>query len=91
MITQTPCAADALFGTRTITVKGKTVGIAGLCDAIAGVQAMDLAGDEAVKEALVARVGEDNYIPAGLAHEYAEALLAEYRRTEGHRTGADRQ
>ena len=52
---------------------------------------MDLKGDEAVKAALIARVGEENYIPAPLTREYADALLAEYRRTEGHRTGADRR
>ena len=90
-ITQTPCAADALFGTKAITVNGKSVGIAGLCDALADVRAMDLTGDEAVKAVLVTRVGKDNYIPATLVREYADALLAEYRSTEGHRTGAYRR
>lgn len=78
-----PCAADALFGIRTITVNGRTVGIARLCDAIADVRAMGLTGNEPLKAALVARVGKDNYIPEKLSGEYAEALLAEYHRAGG--------
>ena len=88
--TQSPCAADALFGTQTITVNGKTVGIARLCDAIADVRAMNLSGDAAVKAALLARVGGENYIPEKFSGEYADALLAEFRRNTEKATGADR-
>jgi len=77
-ITQSPCAADALFGTKTITVNGKTVGIARLCDALADVRALGLTRDEELKEALLSRVGKDNYIPVGIRDQYAVALLAEY-------------
>lgn len=88
--TKTPCAADALFGTKTITVDGKTVGIARLCDAIADVRAMNLSGDAAVKAALLTRVRQENYIPEKLSGEYADALLAEYQRTAEKAPGADR-
>jgi len=89
-IAQCPCAADALFGTGTITVSGKTVGIARLCDALADVRAMDLTGENALREALVSRVGQDNYIPASLRREYDDALFAVYRRTLTTGAGADR-
>lgn len=89
-ITQSPCVADALFGTKTITVNGKAVGIARLCDAIAEVHAMGLSRDDGVRTALLARVGQENYIPGKLREEYADALLAEYRRTAGKDRGADR-
>lgn len=79
--TKSPCAADALFGTKAITVAEKTIGIARLCDAIADVRAMNLSGDAAVKTALPARVGRENYIPEKFSGQYADALLAEYRRT----------
>ena len=88
--TQSPCSADALFGTKTVTVAGKAVGIAGLCDAIADVRAMALDRNDALKAALLARVAEENYIPETLAGEYAEALLAEYQRTLAHGAGGGR-
>ncbi len=86
-ITQSPCAADALYGTRSITVNGKTVGIARLCDALADVRAMNPDGDDVIREALLARVGQENYIPEKLRGEYGDALLAEYRAAE--RTGRE--
>jgi len=85
--TQSPCAADALFGTKTITVNGKAVGIARLCDAIADVRALGLSRDDDLKRALVVRVEKDNYIPEKLTTEYAEALLAEYRAASARDSG----
>ncbi len=77
--TQSPCAADALFGTRAITVAGRTIGIARICDAIAAVQAMYLSGNEELKAALLREVGERNYIPESLRDAYGDALMEEYR------------
>lgn len=77
--TRCPCVADALFGTKSVTVDGKTVGIARLCDAIAAVQAKDLSGDDGIKEALLKEVERENYIPDSLRAAYADALLSEYR------------
>ena len=73
------CAADALFGLRPITVKGKTVGITGLGVAIAAVQAKDLPGDNQIIMALLAEAEKCNFIPAPLREEYGAALLGEYR------------
>jgi hypothetical protein len=77
--TKCPCVANALFGMKAITVDGKTVGIARLCDAIASVQAMDLSGDDRIKEALLMETEKENYIPGSLRAAYANALLSEYR------------
>ena len=74
-----PCAADALFGTRQLTVAGKTVGITGLDAAFAAVQARGLVGDAAISAELMRRIRENNYIPPAIADEYAAALLAEYK------------
>ena len=74
-----PCAADALFSIRRITVRGRSVGVARLCDAIADVRAQQLASDEEIKAALLDCVSCHNYVPAALRPDYAEALLSEYR------------
>jgi hypothetical protein len=75
---QSPCAADALYGIRNITVHGKSVGIARLCDAVAEVQAQGLTREDEIKRALVDCVSRHNYIPDKLRADYADALLAEY-------------
>ncbi|MFA6361883.1 hypothetical protein [Methanoregula sp.] len=75
-----PCVADALFGTRQLTVAGKTVGITGLDAAFAAVQARGLVGDAEISAELMRRIRENNYIPPAIADEYAAALLAEYHR-----------
>jgi hypothetical protein len=77
--TLSPCAADALFGTRQLAVAGKTVGITGLDAAFAAVQARGLNGDAAISAELLRRIRENNYIPPTLEGEYATALLAEYK------------
>ncbi|MGD0535066.1 MAG: hypothetical protein ABR999_06435 [Methanoregula sp.] len=78
--TLSPCAADALFGTRQLTVAGKTVGITGLDAAFAAIQAREITGDAAISAELMRRIRENNYIPPALANEYAVAVLAEYHR-----------
>lgn len=77
-----PCAADALFGIRRITVRGRSVGVARLCDSIAGVRAHRLTGDEEIKAALLACVSGHNDIPGALRADYAGALLTEYHNDE---------
>jgi hypothetical protein len=79
--TLSPCAADALFGTRQLTVAGKQVGITGLDAAFAAVQARGLIGDAAISAELMRRIRENNYIPPSIADEYAAAVLAEYKMT----------
>ena len=79
---QSPCAADALYGIRNITVHGKSVGIARFCDAVAEVQAQGLTREEEIKTGLVDCVSRHNDIPDALRAEYAQALLSEYNATE---------
>jgi len=76
-----PCEANALFGTRYLTVAGKLVGITGLDAAFAAVDARGLTGDAAISAELMRRVENENYIPPALAEEYAAAVLAEYKKT----------
>jgi len=76
---KSPCAAEALCGLRSITVRGKTVGISGLFDAIAAVQAKDLTSDSQITMALLAEVGKCNCIPVPLREEYGTVLLEEYQ------------
>ncbi|MCX6687916.1 MAG: hypothetical protein NT112_06015 [Methanoregula sp.] len=77
-----PCAADALFSIRRITVRGRVVGVAQLCDAISDVRARQLASDEEIKAALPHCVSGHNYIPDALRADYAGALLSEYHNDE---------
>ena len=77
-----PCAADALFWLRRITVKGRSVGIARLCDATADVRVRRITGDEQIKTALPDCVSGYNYIPDALRADYAGALLSEYHNDE---------
>lgn len=79
--TLSPCAADALYNIRKITVAGKPVGIAGLPAAFAAVDAQGLTRDAEIAAELMRRVEKENYIPPALTEEYSAALLAEYRRT----------
>jgi hypothetical protein len=77
---RSPCAADALFSTRQLTVAGKQVGITGLEAAFAAVQARGLTGDAAISTELMRRIRENNYIPPAFTDEYAAAVLAEYKK-----------
>ena len=74
-----PCVVTALFGTKTITVNRKSVGIPRLCDAIAAVQALGLTSETAQKDALLRQVEQETYIPDALHDAYGDALLEEYR------------
>ncbi|MGD1004852.1 MAG: hypothetical protein ABR887_05460 [Methanoregulaceae archaeon] len=69
------CAAEALWGIRTIIVNGKSIGISGLCDAIIDVQDLNLIAKEDIKSALLERVSCHNYIPETLRTAYADAFF----------------
>ena len=75
-----PCAASALFGTRSLSIAGKEVGITGLDAAFAAVDSRGIAGDAEITEELMRRVEQENYIPPALAAEYGAAVLAEYKK-----------
>jgi len=74
-----PCAADALSGIHPVTVRGKTVSINGLCNAVAAVQAKNLNGDNQITTALLEEVEKCNYIPLALRDKCGAVLLQEYR------------
>jgi hypothetical protein len=76
-----PCAADALFNTRQLTIAGKQVRIAGFDAAFAAVQARGLTEYTEISAELMRRIRENNFITPALAHEYAATVLAEYKRT----------
>lgn len=81
------CAADALWRIRKIEVNGVMTGITCLDESIEAVRAMNLAGESAIRDALLEKVRAANYIPAAAADAYAAALMEEYRKPAGNRCG----
>jgi hypothetical protein len=78
--TLSPCAADALWQVRQVTIGGRSVGIMNLDECIAAVRAEDLSSDEEIQGALLKAVRACNYIPPPVEAEYARVLLEEYRK-----------
>ncbi|MFA5220697.1 MAG: hypothetical protein WC391_00225 [Methanoregula sp.] len=76
--TLSPCAADALQGTRLIEIEGKDVGIAALDETITEVMDLGLREDAAISNELMVRIAHNNFIPEALQNAYAKAVLAEY-------------
>ncbi len=73
------CAAEALRQIRQVRINGIMTGITMVDEIITAVRAQDLAGDPAIREALMKRVKVYNYVPPAVENHYAEALMAEYR------------
>ena len=80
-----PCAADALWQVRQVTIGCRSVGIMKLDECIAAVRAEDLSSDEEILGALLKAVRTCNYIPPPFEAEYASVLLGEYRKAFGKR------
>jgi hypothetical protein len=74
------CAAEALRRIRQIPVNGIMTGITMLDESIADVKEQNPGSDTAVSEALMKKIRIYNYIPPGVAEEYARAIMEEYRR-----------
>ena len=75
-----PCAADALWKVRQVTINGHPIGIVKLDECIATVRAQDLSSDEEIQAALLKAVKKSTYIPPPVEAEYARVLLEEYRK-----------
>jgi hypothetical protein len=74
------CAADALWRIRQVKINGIMTGINRLDECIAAVREENLTREDAIRAALVTKVGASNYIPPGLADAYGIALMEEYRK-----------
>jgi NAD-dependent dihydropyrimidine dehydrogenase PreA subunit len=66
--------------TRLITVEGKRIGIAGLDDIFEELHKSRRKPDKNLKDYLLGRLKELNYIPSSKEAAYAEVLLEEYQR-----------
>ena len=73
------CAAEALRRIRQIPINGIMTGITMLDESIADVMDQNFGSDAAVSEALMKKIRIYNYIPLGVAEEYARAIMEEYR------------
>ncbi len=82
-----PCAADALWKVRQVTIDGYPIGIMKLDECIAAVRAQELTSDDKITEALLKTVKAYNYIPPPVESEYARVLLEEYRKSVPRETG----
>lgn len=72
-----------LFGMESIEVEGQKVGLLGLRRAIEEVARLGLLDREAIAQALLERLREENWIPPGREAAYARALYAAYERQRG--------
>jgi hypothetical protein len=75
------CAADALRRIRQIPINGIPTGICMLEESIAAVKEKDLTSDSEIREALMKKIRIYNYVPVGVAEEYARAIMEEYRKS----------
>jgi hypothetical protein len=73
------CAADALRRIRKIPINGIPTGICMLDECIAEVKTQDLKSEPEIRAELLKRVKVYNYIPSGVEHEYARALIEQYQ------------
>ncbi|NYT05827.1 MAG: NAC family transcription factor [Methanomicrobiales archaeon] len=66
--------------TKRVVIDGKETGIDHLDFIIAKVSELHLTDDAAIAAEIMKRVKEFNYVPSKKETQYAQALLAEYRR-----------
>lgn len=66
-----------------LTVKGYRVGIIGLTGIFEDLKRSQITGEDAIKEQLLQRVRERNYVAESAAEDYKGALYREYRRFLG--------
>jgi len=67
------------IGIRQILIDGKETGIDKLDWILEGVAKIRPGTDDAIREELIKRVREFNFVPSKKADTYGEALLREYR------------
>ncbi|MBC7334758.1 MAG: hypothetical protein H5U01_00585 [Clostridia bacterium] len=66
-------------GVRVIEVKGDQVGLLGLDEILAEVRRLGLEDEDRIKDELLARIKQRNYVTPGYEPAYREALWREYQ------------
>ncbi len=66
-----------------IRVGDKTVGIADLEPILKEVRELGLTDETAIRETILSRVKDVNYIPSSVEQDYSDALYREYRKSLG--------
>ena len=66
--------------TATLSVGGKDIGISCLDDVMNEVLSLNLGDEAEIKQELLDRIKERDYVPPKAEGEYSEALLNEYRK-----------
>jgi hypothetical protein len=75
-----PCMLDASRKVKKLWICGTQIGISRLDAIILEVSQMGLEDEDKVKEALIQRAKEHNYIPSGSETDYIDAIFEEYKR-----------
>ncbi|MBC7343755.1 MAG: hypothetical protein H5U02_15140 [Clostridia bacterium] len=73
------CCGGPVPNAEIVNIDGKQTGIVGLKEAIAEVKKLKLTDQEQIKDELLARVRQRNYISPGREKAYREALWREYQ------------
>jgi hypothetical protein len=74
-----PCMLDASRKVKKLWICGTQIGISRLDAIILEVSELGLEDEEKVKEALLQRVKEYNYVPSGSEEDYLAAVFEEYK------------
>lgn len=74
------CCGAAVSGLRIIEVGGDRVGLLGLDDILAQTKMLGIKDEVQIKEYLLARIKERNYVTPGFEDKYKEALWREYKK-----------
>jgi hypothetical protein len=75
-----PCMLDASRKVKKLWICGTRIGISRLDAIILEVSEMGLEDEDKVKDALLLRIKEYNYIPSGSENDYIDAIFEEYKR-----------
>ncbi|MBC7341162.1 MAG: hypothetical protein H5U02_01685 [Clostridia bacterium] len=73
------CCGGPVPNAEIVNIDGLETGIVGLNEAIAEVKRLKLTDQEQIKDELLARVRQRNYISPGREEAYREAIWQEYR------------
>lgn len=68
---------------KRINIKGSQVGIVGLDDIFAELKKQYLTDENVLKQILLQRVKDQNYVPSSVEEDYKTALYREYKRFLG--------
>jgi hypothetical protein len=81
MVQDVPCCMlDASRKVRKLWICGTQIGISRLDSIIFEVSELGLENEDKIKETLLERIREFNYIPSGAEKDYVDAIFKEYKR-----------